>query len=187
MFSPYFVTTPFGLGVVDAAHREVHAALAVGGQIVDDAADAVERIALIPVGQDLALRRELRDAGAQAALDDEQRALRVHRQRAAGVRVGVDDRRLAVLIQLQDLAVVVLRQQQPAVVGADDAVAVVADLLPEELPLLAGGDHAREWRRPCSPDARRWRRRAGAAPRTAARRVRRAAGGGVLHVAISAA
>ena len=46
------------------------------------------------------------------------------------------------LIELQDLAVVVLREQQRAIVGADDAVAVVADFLPEELPLLARGNHA---------------------------------------------
>ena len=100
----------------------------------------------------------------------------------------VRHRRLAVLIELQDLAVVVLRQQQRAIIGADDAVAVVADFLPEELPLLACGDHAGNRLAPCThgrrAPARERRPRARPAAATAAAAT---GGGGVLHVAISAA
>ncbi len=52
------------------------------------AADAVDRLAVVRVGEDLALRRELLDSLVQTALDEERAvALRAHRQRAAGVRV----------------------------------------------------------------------------------------------------
>jgi len=87
------------------------------------------------------LRRELLDLHPQAARDDEQVSLRTHRQRAARVRVRVRHGRFATFIQFHHFAAVVLRQQQTAVIGADDAVAVVAGLLPEERPLLARSDH----------------------------------------------
>ena len=137
------------------AHREVHAASAVRGQVIDDAADAVERLTLEAVRQQSPPRRELLDLHVQTALDDEQVALRAHRQRAARVRVRVRHGRLAVRLQLHDSAAVVLRQQQAAVIGADDAVAVVASLLPDERPFPARLDHPGDFRDRIVPDALR--------------------------------
>ena len=150
------------------AHREVHAAVVVGGQVVDDSPDAVEWLTLKAGRQHSPLRRELLDLHAQTALDDEQVALRAHRQRAARVRVRVRDGRFAVSIQLHDFAAIVLRQQQAAVIGADDAVAIVATLLPDEHPFLARGDHPGNLRDRIVPDALRLTATRAAAGATAA-------------------
>ena len=154
----------FRIGVVHAAHREVDAALAVGRQIVDDATDAVERFALIHVREHPALGDQLRHRRAKPTLDDEQLVLRVHRQRAAGAGVGVRDRRFARRVELHDLAVVVLREQQSAISGAEDAVAVVAGLLPEERPLLTRSDDAGNLRHLVFPHARHRRGGTAATP-----------------------
>src|SRR5215813_10280 len=130
------------IGVEEAAHREVRAALAVGDDVVDHAADAVERFALIRVGKDLPLRCELLDALVQTAFDDEHAVtLGADRECAARVRVAVGDRRLALAVQFDHRAVVVLREQK-TVIRRDDAVAVVAGLLPHERPLHACADHS---------------------------------------------
>src|SRR5262249_59625158 len=121
--------------VEEAAHRKVPAALAVGDDVVDHAADAVERFALIRVGKDLPLRRELLDPLMQAAFDDEHAvALGAGRERTAGVRIAIGGGRLALAVQLQPDAAVVVREQQTAVVRAGAAVAVVAGLMPHDRP-----------------------------------------------------
>src|SRR5262249_59142376 len=152
------------IGVEEAAHREVRAALAVGDDVVDHAADAVERFALIRVGKDFPLRRKLLDPLMQSAFDDEHAvALGAGRERAAGVRIPIGGRRLALAVQLQHDAAVVLREQQTAVVRADDAVAVVAGLLPHERPFGSGGDDPWNLRRRDIPFTRGRRRTAPAA------------------------
>src|SRR5580765_1435307 len=80
-----------GVGVVDAAHRHVHAALAVCRHVVDDAGDAIERLALVLVREEFALRLQRPDGVAQRALADKDLTLRVRGDRSARVRVRVDD------------------------------------------------------------------------------------------------
>ena len=58
----------------DAAHREVDAALAVGGESRYHPADAIDRVA-VKNGEDRRFEREPARSGVQAALDDEQVAL----------------------------------------------------------------------------------------------------------------
>ena len=126
-----------------AAHREVDAALAVGREVVDDAAQAVQRIAVRQlVGENPSLRRQLRHVLPQAALHHERVALLAHRERAAGVRIRIDRRHFAARIELHDGAVVILRDEQIAVLVGKDAVGVVAADVPCLGPLLAGGNHA---------------------------------------------
>ena len=150
------------VGMVETAHREVDAAPTVGRQVVD-AAKALECIALVLVGMHATRGRELLDGLIQSTGYHEQRALRVHRQRTAGVGVTVHRRRLAIAIQLHDCAVIVLRQQQPAVIGRKDAVGVVPRGLPDERPALVRRDHAGNGGHRVLPRSRR-RRRSRAAP-----------------------
>jgi hypothetical protein len=125
------------------AHREIHAALAVGGEVVDHAAEAIERIAVRHlVGEDPPLRRQLRHVRVQTALDDEQLALLVHRERASRVRVSVDRFGLAAAVQPDHGRIVVLRDQEIAVLVRQDAVGVVAADLPHLGPLLTRGNDA---------------------------------------------
>src|SRR5690348_12796190 len=58
------------------------------------------------------------------------------------MRVGVNNGRPAITIEFYDIGFIVLRDQQAAVFGADDAVAIVASVLPEEFPLCVRGDDA---------------------------------------------
>ena len=58
------------------------------------------------------------------------------------MRIREDNGRLAIAIEFDDIGFVVLRDQQAAVFGADDAVAIVAGILPEKFPLRARGDDA---------------------------------------------
>ena len=71
------------------------------------------------------------------------------------MRVRIENRRLASLVELHHFAVVVLRDEQPAIIGADDAVAVVAGFLPDELPLLPCRNDARDFRHRIVPRPRR--------------------------------
>ena len=93
---------------------------------------------------------------------DEQRAVLAARHRAAGVDVVVDDRREARRgIELHDVARVVVREQQLAVVAGDRAVGVVAFPRPDDLPALTRGDDAgdgggRRRRGRVGGGARRW-------------------------------
>ena len=199
--SPYRVTVPFAAAWNSAAHREVDAALAVGRQVVDDAAKAIERIAVRQlVGEDPPLRRHLRHVLTQAALHHERLALLVHRERAAGVRVRVDRRDLAAAVELDDRAVVVLRDQETAVLVGEDAVGVVAAGFPYLGPFLTGSNDAGDLRDGVFSRRRRESGRSGAAPAaggappgrgaaaggSATAPWRRRGGGGVLQVAISA-
>src|SRR5262249_25613711 len=84
----------------ESTHREIEAAFAVGSQIVDHAAETIQRFAVIHVREELALRYDLPHGRRQAALDDKQRALLVHGKRASGIRVLVRKRNLAVLVDL---------------------------------------------------------------------------------------
>ena len=102
-FSPYLVILPFESDVKDAAHGEVHSALAVGSHIVENAADAIHRIACC-----ILLARVLR-CGASSSIDGfsprfstNRAPLRVHRDRTAGIRAHVGDGVFAVLIELHD-------------------------------------------------------------------------------------
>src|SRR6202023_641063 len=61
---------------------------------------------------------------------------------ATSVSIGVEDLGFAVRIDFDDLALIVLREQDPSVRHADDAVTVVAALLPDELPFRATLDDA---------------------------------------------
>ena len=151
MLSPRLVTRPVGAGVESAADGEVRAALPVDDQIVQ----APKRLALEVVGQRLSLRREDADHRRLAArarrraspriraraLDREDAAAGVHRQRSRAVRVAQEHRRAVVAIELADLVRLLLREQQAAIVGADDAVGVVG-ALPGERPRRAGRNHA---------------------------------------------
>src|SRR5262249_24013357 len=63
--------------IEEPAHCEVEAALAVGCQIIDNSADAIQGITLIFVRQHLSLRRKLPNRLVQAPLDDKHRTFRV--------------------------------------------------------------------------------------------------------------
>lgn len=100
-------------------------------------------------------RRKLLDGLVQAAIDQEQGALRIHRERPAGIRTGVGDGRLAVPVEFHDRAFIILGEQKSAVFRAHDAVGIVAVHLPDFLPLLSRGDDPRNFRHRVR--ARRWR------------------------------
>src|SRR5262249_11664566 len=96
-----------------AGDGEVDATARVGHQIVHDAAYAFERLAVERVRQHLPLRFQLFDGRTEPAFGDEQCTILAARDRAAGVRVAVDDlgepRRR---IELHDVARVVVCKQQ---------------------------------------------------------------------------
>ena len=126
--------------VFRAGDREVDPALGVGHQVVDHAADALERLAIHRVGEELPWRHTpdpaVERAGAHVEL-----AIRQHRNRTTGERVarqhlnGPGRQR-----HLNDLAQVVLGEQQ-ALVGARRAVGIVARPLPHLAPPLARRQH----------------------------------------------
>src|ERR1019366_2487784 len=129
----------FGVCIEEAAHGEVDAAFAVGGDVVEDAADAVQRVAVVFVGENPALGRDLFDRRVETAVGDEQDAFRVYRERTAGVGAGVRDGNPPLTVELDDVALIVLSDENPAVFGGDDAIGVVAIHLPDFFPLLTGG------------------------------------------------
>ena len=170
----------------DARHRDVDAAARVGAQVVRRSADAIERLAAERVREHFALRLELNDAGPKAARQHEQRAVLAARHRAARVHVFVSDAGQARRrVHLHDVARVVVREQQLAVVGGDRAVGVVALPMPDDFPGLAGGDDAGDG------GGRRGRGRLGRLLRVARPTARRSRGcarsGRVAHCARAAA
>ena len=127
-----------------------------------------------------ALRLELLDAAAEPAFGDKQRAVLAARDGARGVDVAVGDLREAGRrIELDDVARVVVREQQRAVLAGDRAVDVVALPRPDDLPALYRLQHSGNRRR---------RRQHGSAERAAAAAALPALGiangcGGFLHCA----
>jgi hypothetical protein len=118
----------FRVGIKKSAAGEVDAAPAVGGQIVENArADTIQRIALAFVGEGFARRREFHDVLVHPSVVDEQDALRVHGDCPSRIRARVSNGDVAFLIELHDIAVVVLRDQDAAVFGPNDAVGIVSD------------------------------------------------------------
>src|SRR5580658_6724407 len=135
------------IGMVEAAHGEVDSAFAVGGDVVHHDANAIQRIAVDQlVRQGLALGSKLLNRRVHSAVDRKQSAFRVHSDGAAGVQTHVRDGIFAVLVQLDHLAVVVLRDEETAVTGADNAVGVIALDGPDLFPFLPRGDYARDLR-----------------------------------------
>jgi hypothetical protein len=67
----------------------------------------------------------------------ERGALRVSRQGAARIQVLVEGGNLSVLVEFDDGAVVVLREEQRAIVVRKDPIRVVSDNLPDLRPTLA--------------------------------------------------
>jgi hypothetical protein len=127
-------------GIEDAAvpragDGEVHAAVGVGREIVDHAADALERLAVERGREHPALRLELLDATSESASGDKQRAVLAARDGASGIDVIVGDlRKAGRRIELDDVALVVVREQQCAVLAGDRAVDVVALPRPDDFP-----------------------------------------------------
>ena len=162
-------------GVEDAAvaragDGEVHAAVGVGREIVDHAADAFKRLAVERVREHPALRLELLDAAAESAFGDKQRAVLAARDGARGVDVAVGDLREAGRrIELDDVARVVVREQHRAVLAGDRAVDVVALPRPDDLPALYRLQHSGNRRR---RRQHRLRRRSGGSRRVARARNR---------------
>jgi hypothetical protein len=143
---------PGGVDVVRTADSEVDAAFLVGDEIVE----ASEWFAVEAVSQDSsfgrqhadpswlgALRRLLSGVGARA-LDGKHAAFGVDRDRAGAMRVLEGDRDLVVRIELADAIRLFLREQQSAIVSADDAIGVVGPL-PGQHPPAVWGNDARNW------------------------------------------
>ena len=106
---------------------EVHTAFGVGGEIVEHAADTFERLAVEGTGQHLSRWLKHFDAAAEPAAGDKQRTGLAAGDGAGGIDAGIGDlREPGRRIELHDVAGVVVREEDGAVVGRDRAVDVVA-------------------------------------------------------------
>src|SRR5262249_4600368 len=150
--------------------------------VMDDASEEMNGISLFFSRKFFSRRRTLPTRVVQPRWQDKPFPFRVDGNGPAGIRVHVCDGFFPILIELQDIALVILRDQQASIVGTDNAVRNIARRLPDCFPLLSRGDNTRDfcylvfprsllsrrgcalsWRRTASLPALRRRRLAGAA------------------------